>query len=243
MGAEGTAEYDSYVVYDCDIGTDDAWGLLMLLRAEHYSQSREVPLPAQLAPGRFKLAAVTCVHGNTDVDNGTLNALRVLSTAGRLDVPVFKGCAESIMPRTWERRGYFHGRDGLGDLDNYPAVNEKALVSEERAVNAMYRLACEHAHRIDFLLVGPLTNFALCINIYGDDFLDKVRDVYIMGGNIVGKGNITKSAEFNFMLDPEAAHIVLERIKKPAWVLPWETCIDGDYGLDVFVEKKVYCRA
>jgi len=65
------------VVYDCDIGTDDAWGLAMMLRAEG------VVLPG----GRStKVVAITTVQGNTDVDNGTLNALRVLHTLNRRDV-------------------------------------------------------------------------------------------------------------------------------------------------------------
>lgn len=40
---------------------------------------------------------------------------------------------------------------------------------------------------VDFLLVGPLTNFAMCINMYGSEFLDKVRNIWIMGGNYRGK--------------------------------------------------------
>ncbi|EDW80713.1 uncharacterized protein Dwil_GK11421 [Drosophila willistoni] len=208
-----------YVVYDCDIGTDDAWGLAMLLRAEK--------------KGNFKVSAVTCVQGNTDVDNATLNAFRVLTTLERLDVPVFKGCAEPIIPRNFIPKSHFHGLDGLGDVGNYPLVNESELLSQEHAVNAMYRLACHHEGKVDFILCGPLTNFANCINLYGDKFLEKLRSVYIMGGNILGKGNITKSAEFNFMYDPEAAHIVLERLKKPAMILPWEPCIDGEFGLSL----------
>lgn len=65
------------VVYDCDIGTDDAWGLAMMLRAE------ELALPE----GRsVRVVAITSVQGNTDVVNGTLNALRVLHTLDRRDV-------------------------------------------------------------------------------------------------------------------------------------------------------------
>lgn len=68
------------VVYDCDIGTDDAWGLAMLLRAEELT----------LRGGRTcKVLAITTVHGNTDADNGTLNALRVLHTLNRRDVKCF----------------------------------------------------------------------------------------------------------------------------------------------------------
>lgn len=99
--------------------------------------------------------------------------------------------------------------------------------------------------------------------MYGDDFLSKVRNIYIMGGNykgtrtdnyfnmvkaklkiyrfmcvcmwiVLGKGNISKSAEFNFMMDPEAAYIVLENVKEHViTILPWESCIDGDMNLDM----------
>lgn len=84
---------------------------------------------------------------------------------------------------------------------------------------------------VDFILVGPLTNFAMCIIMYGAKFLDNVGEVYIMGGNYRGKGNTTKSAEFNFMMDPEAAHIVLDNVKTPVTILPWETCDDQAFRI------------
>ncbi|KAH8392979.1 hypothetical protein KR200_007207 [Drosophila serrata] len=210
------------VVYDCDIGTDDAWGLAMMLRAE------ELTLPG----GRtVKVVAITSAQGNTDVVNGTLNALRVLHTLDRRDVPVFQGCAKSIVPTSWSYTNRFHGIDGFNDVGDYPVVDADKEVQPEHAVNAMYRLACQHPGQVDFLLCGPLTNFANCINLYGDAFLDKIGGVYIMGGNIQGKGNVTKSAEFNFMMDPEAAHISLTHLKQPALLLPWEPCIDGEFGV------------
>ncbi|XP_017086535.1 probable uridine nucleosidase 1 [Drosophila eugracilis] len=212
------------VVYDCDIGTDDAWGLAMMLRSEELV----------LSGGRTtKVLAITTVQGNADVDNGTLNALRVLHTLDRRDVPVFKGCADPIVPRTWKYTLRFHGQDGFNDVGNYPEVSEEKELQPEHAVNAMYRLASQNPGQVDFLLCGPLTNFANCINLYGSSFLDKIGGVYIMGGNIFGKGNVTKSAEFNFMMDPEAAHITLERLSKPAVILPWEPCIDGEFGATV----------
>jgi purine nucleosidase len=60
------------VIVDTDPGTDDALALYMLLAAEKKNL--------------IKLLAVTCVSGNTDVHNGTRNALRVLQSINRLDV-------------------------------------------------------------------------------------------------------------------------------------------------------------
>lgn len=75
---EATSDQNNrLVIFDCDIGTDDAWALAMMLRAE------DLLLPDGR---RIKLVAITCVQGNTDVHNGTLNALRITTTLNRRDV-------------------------------------------------------------------------------------------------------------------------------------------------------------
>ncbi|EDX04814.1 GD22117 [Drosophila simulans] len=220
-----TRSLERLVVFDCDIGTDDAWALALLLRGEQLS------LPSGR---RYKLIGITCVQGNTDVVNGAQNALRILRLLERRDVPVFRGCANPIVTRTWLDISRFHGTDGLNDVGGYPDVSDlQEQLQQEHAVNAMYRLVCQYPKQIDFLLCGPLTNFANCINLYGDDFLDKIGGIYIMGGNIFGRGNIMKCAEFNFVMDPEAAHTTLERLKVPAVVLPWEPSIDDDFKLSL----------
>ncbi|XP_075158377.1 nucleoside hydrolase-like [Haematobia irritans] len=222
-----------YVICDCDIGNDDAWALLMLIKGEEFFKKLlQKPHTFSVVQSRsYEILGVTCVRGNTDVDNGVRNALRVLDSVDRLDIPVYRGCDHSIIPPNFEHK-FFHGRDGFGDIPNLPVVTS-TKVQDEHAVNMMYRNVCQYPKKVDFLLLGPLTNFAVCINMYGQDFLDKVGNLYIMGGNYRGKGNVTKSAEFNFMLDPEAAHIVFESIEKPMVVVPWETCIDGEMNYDL----------
>uniref|UniRef100_A0A1I8MZ05 Inosine/uridine-preferring nucleoside hydrolase domain-containing protein n=2 Tax=Musca domestica TaxID=7370 RepID=A0A1I8MZ05_MUSDO len=222
---------DNYVIFDCDIGNDDAWALVMLIKAERFLEKlahNKRKISGVRDP--FKILGVTCVRGNTDVDNGVRNALRVLDAMDRLDIPVYRGCENAIIPPNFEHK-HFHGQDGFGDVPNLPQVT-KVEAQAEHAVNMMYSSVCRYPNQIDFILIGPLTNFAVCINMYGREFLDKVRDIYIMGGNYRGKGNVTKSAEFNFRLDPEAAHIVLESVSKPMMVVPWETCIDGEMNFD-----------
>lgn len=63
------------VVIDVDVGTDDAWAILLAL-------SHEKRL-------NFKVRAITCVQGNSTVDNIGKNVLCVLNTVDRLDVSVF----------------------------------------------------------------------------------------------------------------------------------------------------------
>lgn len=72
-----------YVVYDCDIGNDDAWGLMMLIKAEEVYKSR--PDLAD-SPAKFEIIGITCVQGNTNVDQTVINTLRVLGAANRNDV-------------------------------------------------------------------------------------------------------------------------------------------------------------
>lgn len=60
------------VIYDTDMGTDDAWALFMLLKAENKYN--------------VKILGVTIVQGNTSLENASENALRVLESADRLDV-------------------------------------------------------------------------------------------------------------------------------------------------------------
>lgn len=60
------------VIFDTDMGTDDAWALYMLLKAE--------------IKYNVKVCGVTIVHGNTSLENAAENALRVLSSVDRLDV-------------------------------------------------------------------------------------------------------------------------------------------------------------
>lgn len=62
-----------YVIVDTDMGTDDAWALLMLLKAEKCLQN-------------IKILAVTCVNGNTTIDNVVKNTYHMLHGAGRTDV-------------------------------------------------------------------------------------------------------------------------------------------------------------
>ena len=57
------------IIVDCDAGTDDAGAIMMALAYQH-----------------VEVVAVTCVFGNTEVENVVNNVLRVLKLCGRLDV-------------------------------------------------------------------------------------------------------------------------------------------------------------
>ena len=57
------------IIIDCDAGTDDASAIIMALAHQN-----------------IEVIAITCVFGNTEVDNVVKNVLRVLKLCNRLDV-------------------------------------------------------------------------------------------------------------------------------------------------------------
>ncbi|GAB0093126.1 uncharacterized protein DMENIID0001_081910 [Sergentomyia squamirostris] len=222
------------VIVDVDVGSDDAWALLMLLRVQQLNQ--------------IEILGITCVKGNTDVSNVAQNILRLyaaLEDLGTPKPPIYLGsCCELINMEKKYSLDNFHGTDGFGDLDNYPGVidNHKKLVAEEHAVNAIERLVKKNPGEVSIVCLGPLTNMALTLRMYPHVALN-IKEIYIMGGNSLGVGNITSSAEFNFYADPEAAHIVLGTVKRPMFLMPWESCLEDrikltmDWRLNVLGAK------
>ena len=57
------------IIIDCDTGVDDAQAIMMALSSPD-----------------VEVVAITCVNGNTDVDNVCRNTLRVLKVCGHGEV-------------------------------------------------------------------------------------------------------------------------------------------------------------
>ncbi|KAM9850670.1 inosine-uridine preferring nucleoside hydrolase isoform 2-T2 [Aulostomus maculatus] len=190
---------------DVDTGVDDAQALMLALAAPN-----------------VELLGVTCVNGNTTVENVCKNTLRVLHVCQKLQIPVFKGAAKPILGDCIDA-GHFHGEDGLGDAPdpNAPGLD---LVQEEGAVSAMIRIVNENPGEVSLVATAPLTNLALAVRM-DPSLPSKLRALYIMGGNTESRGNTTVCAEFNFAADPEAAYIVLKEYRCPTYLACWEfTC-------------------
>lgn len=60
------------VIFDCDPGADDCWALFMLIRGEEKFN--------------IKIIGITCTYGNTSLDNGAKNVMRILEIMKRTDV-------------------------------------------------------------------------------------------------------------------------------------------------------------
>ncbi|CAG0917508.1 unnamed protein product [Notodromas monacha] len=210
------------LIIDCDPGLDDAMALVM---AGHGHKT-----------GTVRILAITCVQGNTSVDNSSRNACRVLDALGINDVPVFKGAREAlVMPYGWGHEP-FHGPNGFGGIE-FPTEPDTTRIHEEHGVSAITRLADEypgtpklpryflHIREISLVLLGPVTNAALAMRM-DHEFGSKLKDIYVMGGNFeeIGKTTSMEGPEFNFAADPDAAFVLFSEAKCPLYIFSWELC-------------------
>ncbi|MFC4328504.1 nucleoside hydrolase [Streptomyces andamanensis] len=188
------------VIIDCDTGVDDALALLFAVRH----------------PG-LDLRAVTCVAGNTDVDQVVRNTLTVLEQAGAPGIPVARG-AERPLIEPVRTALHVHGRDGMGDLGLPAPARRPADVD---AVALLRRTILASPRPVTLIPTAPLTNIALLLRTH-PEVTRNIERIVFMGG-AVATGNATAVAEFNVWHDPEAAAILLSA-GVPTTM----------YGLDVF---------
>lgn len=201
------------IIIDCDAGIDDAQAIMIAL-------SQEVDV-----------LAITCTCGNVNVDQVTKNVLKVLEACERTDIPVYKGAYRSLLGIAYEQPLY-HGFDGLGDATDIKDP-DTSLLQQTHAAQALVQLVNENPGEIVIIALGPLTNIALASN-FDAEFTKKVKEVFILGGCIRGKGNHWVSAEFNFGADPEAAYILLNQFKCPISLVSWETCLEHPLDWEFF---------
>lgn len=178
------------IVIDCDPGLDDAINLFL----------------AMSSPEELEILGITTVAGNVPLELTQRNACIVCDIAGRADVPVFAGCAHPLQ-RELITAENIHGRTGLGGLE---IAAPRHPVEDQHAVDFIIEtLLARPDDATTLVLTGPLTNAATAI-IRERKILGKIADIVLMGGAMREAGNYSPSAEFNILLDPHAAEIVLQ---------------------------------
>lgn len=174
------------IVIDTDPGIDDT-----------------IALTAAINSG-LNIELVTTVFGNVNLEQTTINALRILEFLGK-DIPVAKGVSRALFFDPGIDGSHVHGADGLG---GYPMPYPKTKVVDQVAVEAIKDLIEKSEENITLVALGALTNIALFIKIY-PHLLDKIEEIVVMGGSL-GAGNVNSAAEFNTFKDPHAAKIVFD---------------------------------
>ena len=149
----------------------------------------------------LEIKAVTSVCGNQTIKKTTYNAGRIMTLAG-LHVPLAMGrvkplVADAIIAPT------VHGNSGL-DGPALPEPADKPVQID--ACTLMAQVLEESDEPVVLIPTGPLTNVATLLLLY-PHLKNKIRHIYLMGGGI-DFGNWTPAAEFNILVDPEAADVV-----------------------------------
>jgi len=190
------------IIIDCDPGQDDAVALLLALAA----------------PEVLEVLAITAVAGNVPLTLTQRNARLIRELAGRAEVPVCAGCARPTV-RPLVTAEYVHGSSGIDGME----VREPTTPLDPRhGVDAIVEILLQaEDESITLVPTGPLTNIAMAF-VKAPEILAKIREIVLMGGAMREGGNHTPSAEFNMLVDPHAAEVVL-RCGRPITV----------FGLDV----------
>ncbi|MBX3086972.1 MAG: nucleoside hydrolase [Cryobacterium sp.] len=185
------------IILDCDPGHDDAIAIL-------------------LAHGNpeIELAAITTVHGNQTIEKVTRNALAVATVAGITGVPIAAGANRPLV-RESEVAESIHGDSGMDG----PTLPDPTVELDPRhAVDVIIDTIMQsEPGEITLVPTGALTNIALAVR-KEPAIVSRVREVVLMGGGY-HVGNWSSTAEFNIVIDPEAAHIVFNE--------PWKLTMVG----------------
>lgn len=174
------------ILIDADPGIDDSCAILLALASPELS-----------------LEGISVVHGNSSLEQGTINGLSILELALASHIPLAKGCENPLVqpsllaPET-------HGNTGLG-YAKLPSPRTKPVV--QHGCDFLIEKILSSPGEITLVAIGPLTNVALAIR-QQPRIVDSIKELIIMGGAIRHEGNTTALAEFNTYVDPHAAHIV-----------------------------------
>jgi len=177
------------VLIDTDAGVDDALALILAFRSRELS-----------------VKAITTVAGNVEVKKCTRNVYRILDLLQVKDRPVVAEGARRPLRAPLLVASEVHGKDGLGGVSaKLPPVRN---VKPEKAVETILQLCRRYGKRLSIITIGPLTNIALALKSDRRTVLRAGR-IISMGGAFHVPGNTGPVAEFNYYVDPDAAHAVL----------------------------------
>ncbi|MFD0705309.1 nucleoside hydrolase [Alloscardovia venturai] len=185
------------IILDCDPGHDDAVAILLAV-----------------GNPEIELLGVTTVGGNQSIEKVTYNARAVLEKAHATDIPVYRGAGRPLV-RPAQAAATIHGETGLDGVE-LPEPH-RPLETDHAVKFIIDTIMSEEPGTVTLVPTGPLTNIAMAVRLE-PRIVERVKEVVLMGGGY-HVGNWSSVAEFNIMVDPEAAHIVFNE--------PWKVTMVG----------------
>jgi len=152
----------------------------------------------------LEILGVSTVSGNAPIARTTRNMLQIMTLLGVRDIPLAQGAQRPIVGEMFTAASV-HGDSGL---DGPKLPEPKVGLCGLGAIELMAKLLGESAKPVMLVPIGPLTNIAGLLLAY-PELKAKIAGVSMMGGGLL-MGNWTPAAEFNILVDPEAAAIVFE---------------------------------
>lgn len=174
------------IIIDCDPGQDDAVALFLAF-----------------ASPELDVLGITTVGGNVPLELTHRNA-RMMCDIAESDVPVYAGC-DKPMRQPLRTAEYIHGETGINGIDVFDPVT--SLQAQHGVDFIVETLLAADDDSITVVPTGPLTNIGTAID-REPAILAKIERIVLMGGAMREGGNRTPSAEFNMLVDPDAADIV-----------------------------------
>ena len=178
------------VLMDCDPGHDDAIALLLAFAS---------PL--------LDVRAVTVTAGNQTIEKTLFNARRIIGCAQRslgpkFQVPRVAAGAGKPLFRELIIAPSVHGDSGLDG----PVIPDSDVREDPLGAVEVLRQEIMRAEKpVTLVATAALTNIA-SLFLAHPEVLPKIELLSIMGGSVIG-GNWTAAAEFNILVDPEAASV------------------------------------
>ncbi len=155
------------------------------------------------ASSMLEILACTSVSGNQSIEKTSYNARRVMTLLG-IKAPFAMG-RENPLHGEPIHAGNIHGETGLDG----PALPQPAIEAEPlTAVELMAKTIMASGEPVTIVATGPLTNVGALLMLY-PELKPKIARISIMGGGLA-HGNWTPAAEFNILVDPEAADVVFK---------------------------------
>jgi purine nucleosidase len=177
------------IIIDTDPGLDDAVAILFALAS----------------PEELEVLGLVAVAGNLPLAQTERNARRICALAGRLELPVYAGCARPLM-HPLVTADNIHNDPRLAAVLPEPGMPLQAQHGVDFLIETL-RLA--EAGAITLCALGPLTNIAMAL-VKAPEVAGGIRELAVMGGACFELGNVTPAAEFNIHVDPHAAAIVVD---------------------------------